>query len=384
MVVLKSDNRLERILRIVSEVLRSGRISCPKSEAERELLSEALDFLGCRRVECDDRSKSYTLEELGFFEEISPPRLRVFNSTEELLYRNWPTPLVRLGSISREGVRAWAKLEFFNPFSMSVKDRIGWYMVVEHLSRKTLSRIVLYEATSTNTGMALAAMAAIRGLKAKLYLPATIQKASDVILRVMGAEVHRIPKSLTVEFIDDVDRQARAEGGVHLNQFENNANFKVHLRYTAKEIDLQARDASLNLRGFVGGIGTSGHLSAISLYFKSRYGDHVKVYGVQPAPGSVIPGIRRVESGMKWIRYIKVDRVVDVQPDEAIENAIRVARSEGLFVGLSSGAVTAAFRRLLEEGLLEGGDYVLVFPDHGFKYVEQFSSYVEKVEFDEK
>lgn len=371
------DERLGRILELVAKILREGAVYCPSEPSERELLMEALDFLGCRPPPCEEERREYALEELGFFEEISPQRLRVFRSTEELLYKNWPTPLVKLVSLSKGGFGVWAKLESFNPFSMSVKDRIGWSMVSEFLAKNPSARAILYEATSTNTGMALAAMAAVKGLKAKLYLPATIQRASDVILRVMGAEVYRVPKTLTVDFVGDVDELARREGGVHLNQFENNANFKVHLRYTAKELDLQAREASLSLKGIVGGIGTSGHLSALSLYFKSRYGEGVRIYAVQPAPGTVIPGIRRVESGMKWLHYVKVDRVVDVHPDEAIEHAIRIARSEGLFIGLSSGAVVAAFERLRAEGL-EEGDYVLVFPDHGFKYIEQFSDYLER------
>jgi cysteine synthase/O-phosphoserine sulfhydrylase/cystathionine beta-synthase len=355
-------------------------VRCPSTPSEEELLLEALDFLGCRRPPCGEGAREYTLEELGFFEEISPQRLRVFQSTEELLYRNWPTPLVRLGSLSNGHRRVWAKLEFFNPFSMSVKDRVGWSMVSDFFSRNHVANAVLYEATSTNTGMALAAMAAIRGLKVKLYLPSTIQRASDTILRVLGAEVYRVSKSLTIEFVGDVDELAKREGGIHLNQFENNSNFKVHLRYTAKELDLQAREASLKLKGMVGGLGTSGHLSALSLYFKSRYGDDVKVYGAQPASGTFIPGIRRVESGMKWLSYVKIDRVVDVHPDEAIQQAVRIARSEGLFIGLSSGAVVAAFEKLREKELLEEGDFVLVFPDHGFKYIEQFSSYLKRVE----
>lgn len=383
MQLFKRDERLELVLGLVAEILKKGVVRCPSTPSEEELLLEALDFLGCRCPPCGDK-REYALEELGFFEEISPPRFRVFQSTEELLYRNWPTPLVRLASLSSGSQRVWAKLEFFNPFSMSVKDRIGWSMVSDFLARNPGARVFLYEATSTNTGMALAAMAAIKGLKVKLYLPATIQRASDTILRVMGAEVHRVPKTLTVEFVGEVDELARREGGYHLNQFENNANFKVHLRYTAKELDLQVREASLSLRGIVGGIGTSGHLSALSLYFKSRYGKSVRVYGVQPAPGTVIPGIRRVESGMKWLHYVEVDRVVDVHPDEAIKHAIRVARSEGLFIGLSSGAVVTAFEKLRAEGLVEEGDYVLVFPDHGFKYVEQFSAFLEREESQHK
>jgi cysteine synthase/O-phosphoserine sulfhydrylase/cystathionine beta-synthase len=140
---------------------------------------------------------------------------------------------------------------------------------------------------------------------------------------------------------------------------------------------MQVQEASLKLRGIIGGVGTSGHLSALSLYFKSKYGDDVKVYGAQPAPGSVIPGIRRIESGMKWLHYVKIDKVFDVTSSEAIQHAITIARGEGLFVGLSSGAVVAAFEKLRESESLKEGDFILIFPDHGFKYIEQFSSYLE-------
>jgi len=101
------------------------------------------------------------------------------------------------------------------------------------------------------------------------------------------------------------------------------------------------------------------------------------VIGVQPARGTSIQGIRRIESGMKWIHMVKVDKVVDVEPAEAARTVIEIARSEGILVGLSSGAVAHAFKMLCSSGELEEGDYVLVFPDHGFKYVEQLRSYIE-------
>jgi cysteine synthase/O-phosphoserine sulfhydrylase/cystathionine beta-synthase len=377
MYIIGKDERLEKVLGIVVEILKKGKISCNEYLREKDLMQEALSFLGIREPSCKEGTETYHLDQLGFFDDISPSRLRVFSSTEELLYKNWPTPLVLLRSLSNHNLRVWAKLEFFNPFSMSVKDRIGWSMITDYLAKYN-NRTVLYEATSTNTGMALTALANIKGLKVKLFLPYTIQKASDIILRIMGAEVQRVQKSLTVEFVGDVDELAKREGGIHLNQFENNSNLKVHLRYTAKELDLQVREASLKLRGIIGGVGTSGHLSALSLYFKSKYGDNVKVFGAQPAPGNVIPGIRRVESGMKWIHYVKIDKVLDVTSREAIEQAIRIARSEGLFVGLSSGAVMAAFEKLKKNGALQEGDYVLIFPDHGFKYIEQFATYLEE------
>lgn len=373
-VTFNFDGRFISVLNVAAGLLREGGLLSLRRVSEGELTVEALKLLGCRVPYLDEVKKEWcSLEELGLYDDVSPSPLRVFSSTEELLYRNWPTPLVRLQSLSRSGVAAWAKLEFYNPFSMSVKDRVGWAMVREFLERNPSASAVLYEATSTNTGMALAAMAAIKGLKAKLFLPQTIQRASDVLLSTMGAEVHRVPKSLTVETIGEVEELARRGRGVHLNQFDNDANFKVHFKYTAKELDLQVRSAGLRLCGIFSGIGTSGHLSALSLYFKCRYGDHVGVYAVQPAEGHAIPGIRRLETGMKWIHLVRVDRIVDVTLEEAVEGVLRVARGDGILVGLSSGAVATVFEKLTSE--LERGDYVLVFPDHGFKYVKQLSKY---------
>lgn len=347
---------------------------------EREDVLEALRRLGARYVPVkrEDEQDYFTpLDHLGFYDEIKPSPLRVFNSTLELLYKNWPTPLVRLNSLSKGRIRVWAKLEAYNPFSNSVKDRVGWYMAKRYVEEYGEIK-KLYEATSTNTGMALAAMGAIMGFSSRLYLPASIQKASDVLLKALGAEVVRKPKSLTVEFIDEVQTDAERDGAVNLNQFENDANFEVHLRYTAKELDLQMQSAGIRAKAIIGSIGTSGHMSAITFYFKNKLCNTVKIYAVQPAPGEAIPGIRRVETGMKWIHWTKPDGVVDVTRDEAIEGVLRVARRDGIVVGLSSGAVASAFQKLVEEGVIDDGDYIVVFPDHGFKYVEQLQAYFEK------
>jgi len=112
-------------------------------------------------------------------------------------------------------------------------------------------------------------------------------------------------------------------------------------------------------------------MSAISLYFKGKYGERVKIIGVQPAPEEVIPGIRRIETGMKWIHLVKFDEIVDVTKREAIEGAIKVARKEGLLIGLSSGAVFTAFQKIVKNK----GNYVMIFPDSGYKYGEQFEEY---------
>jgi cysteine synthase/O-phosphoserine sulfhydrylase/cystathionine beta-synthase len=301
--------------------------------------------------------------------------LRVYDDTLSLLVENWPTPLVRLKSFSSDYRGVYAKLESFNPFSNSVKDRIGWAMIMDALSRGALGDL-LYEATSTNTGIALVSIVNALGRKIKLFIPKTIQRASDVFLRALGAEVARVPVSLTVEAIAEVEASARRDGATHLNQFENDANFKVHLKYTAREIDQQLESIGIKPDYVIGGLGTSGHMSAISFYFKSKYGDSVKVVGVQPAQGHVIPGIRRVESGMKWIHMVEFDEIIDVTLDEAVEGAIEVARKEGLLIGLSSGAVFKAFRKLSPER----GNIVLIFPDSGYKYAEQFEEYFKKCE----
>jgi cysteine synthase/O-phosphoserine sulfhydrylase/cystathionine beta-synthase len=301
--------------------------------------------------------------------------LRVYDDTLSLLVENWPTPLVRLKSFSSDYIGVYAKLESFNPFSNSVKDRIGWAMIMDALSCGALGDL-LYEATSTNTGIALASIANALERKIKLFIPKTIQRASDVFLKALGAEVVRVPVSLTVEAILEVEASARRDGATHLNQFENDANFKVHLKYTAREIDQQLESIGIKPDYVIGGLGTSGHMSAISFYFKSKYGDSVKVVGVQPAQGHVIPGIRRIESGMKWIHMVEFDEMIDVTLDEAIEGAIEAARKEGLIIGLSSGAIFKAFRKLSPER----GNIVLIFPDSGYKYAEQFEEYFKKCE----
>lgn len=309
------------------------------------------------------------LEALGFFDDIKPSVYRVFSSSEELLYKNWPTPLVRLARASIKGRVVWAKLESFNPWSMSVKDRVGWYMYRKAVDK--LGKIEkLVESTSTNTGLAIAAMSNIYGSRLKAYIPSTVSKTGEILLKIFGAEVIRRPKSLTIELLYEVEEEARREGATHLNQFYNDSNLEVHLRYTAKELELQLREAGIVPKAIIGGLGTSGHMSAIALYFKSRFRG-IKIYGVVPAEGTSIQGIRRVESGMKWVHLVELDKVIEVKPEEAARKVLKIARLEGILIGLSSGAVYAAYEKLVEGGELEEGDCVLIFPDHGFKYVEQ-------------
>ncbi len=377
------------LLDTIGDILRKGYIDRPvvidnnyNLVGERDLYW-SLKIMGAKLVPAT-KSKTSTkiavsLESLGFYDEVKGDPVKVYNSTLELLYRGWPTPIVRLKSLSSNKYRVWAKLEAYNPFSNSVKDRIGWSMVKDYIeSRGGTPPEIVYEATSTNTGVALAAMASIYGFKARFYIPMSIQKASDTILKAYGAEVIRVPKSLTIEAIEDVKRDAEKDGAINLNQFYNDANFEVHLRYTAKELDYQLRSSGIVPRGFVVGIGTSGHFSAITIYFRNRLHGSVRFYAVQPAPGDTIPGIRRAETGMKWIEWLDDVEILDIPKKEAIESVLEVARKDGLFIGLSSGAVARGFKKLVERGELEEGDYVLVFPDSGYKYIEQLEQYFKE------
>lgn len=301
----------------------------------------------------------------------------VFGSVLELLTGMWPTPLVRLNAYSKEGVEVWAKLEFYNPFSHSIKDRPVWNMLMKARSRGVL-RGKLYEATSGNVGIAMACLANVLGLKFRAYIPKPTPRATEILLKALGADVVRT-EYVTIDqnMISMVAEIAAKEGATNLNQFYNDDNFEVHYETTARELDEQLRAVGRSPPDvIVAGVGTSGHIAALSKYFKGAYGgDRVKVVGVVPAKGSTIPGIKRLETGPKWFPMVKVDKVVEVASDEAIAASLEFARREGLLVGLSSGAVLRAFAKVASE--YGDGVYVLVFPDDGFKYVERFERFVE-------
>ena len=290
-----------------------------------------------------------------------------------LLIDNWPTPMVMLETESDEKKEVWAKLEFYNAFSKSVKDRPVWNMLIKALEEGTLSN-ALEEATSGNVGISLACLSNIFGLKFTAYIPKPTPKATETLLKILGASVIRTEyQTINRHFWTEVNKHANEIGATNLNQFENDANFEVHYEITAKEI-IEQLEAIGRIPDFViAGIGTSGHIAGISKRLKERYGEQVKIIGVQPAPGSSIPGIKRIETKPKWLSMVKIDEIIDVSWEEAVRGVIEVARREGLLVGLSSGAVFQAYKKLSEKE----GVFVLVFPDDGFKYVEHFEKYLK-------
>ncbi len=309
-----------------------------------------------------------SLDELGIFADFDEYSGGVYSSTMELAVRGKPTPLVALRWSPGRGVRVWAKLEWFNPFSLSVKDRPA-LLILEKLGVPRGSRV--YEASSGNFAVALSAVGAVLGYRVRVYLPGFAGGGyAERVARLLGAEVVVDERAeFTPQLLERLRRDAAEDGAVHPNQFTNDYNFEAHLRGTAREIDYQRLRGGLRLRGVVGGVGTSGHMAAVAFYFKSRLGE-VDVVLAQPARGEVIPGIRRRETGMLWLDLAGVyDDPVDVTLDEALEVVAEVARSDGILLGPSGGAALAALRKHCESTGCMQGDYVAVIPDTGFKYL---------------
>ncbi len=317
-----------------------------------------------------------SLDELGVFDDFEEWSGAVYRSSLELAARGKPTPLVALRWSPGRGVRVWAKLEWFNPFSLSVKDRPA-LLILEKLGAPPGSRV--YEASSGNFAVALAAVGAVMGYRVRVYLPGFAAGGyAERAARLLGAEVVVDERAeFTPQLLERLRRDAAREGAVHPNQFTNDYNFEAHLRGTAREIDYQRLKAGLRLRGVAGGIGTSGHMAAVAFYFLNRLGD-VDVVLAQPAPGEVIPGIRRRETGMLWLDLAGIDgEPVDVTLDEALEVVAEVARSDGLLLGPSGGAALAALRKRCEAQGCMQGDYVAVIPDTGFKYLAVVERHAE-------
>lgn len=231
----------------------------------------------------------------------------------------------------------------------------------------------LYEATSGNVGIAMACLANVFGLRFRAYIPKPTPNTTEVLLKALGAEVVRTEYvTIDQDMIRMVADIAAKEGATNLNQFYNDDNFEVHYRATARELDEQLKAVNRSPPDVViAGVGTSGHIAALSKHFKETYGsERVRVVGVVPTKGSSIPGIKRLETKPKWFPLVQVDKVVEVSSEEAIIASLEFARKEGLLIGLSSGAVLKAFTRVVSD--YGEGVYVLVFPDDGFKYVERF------------
>ena len=328
----------------------------------------ALRLTGCQMAAVSDEARERTwvpLEALGFYDEVSGGWPRVYGGVLELVLKDRPSPLVKVKEVN--GVRIWAKLEWYNPLSLSIKDRTA-VGLVEPMIDVVRRAGAVYEASSSNTAVALAALSRVLGFRVRAYIPATAEPFGDQMVRLLGGEVVRGGAS-TTELRPLVRADAEREGAIVLNQFENYLNPLAHIRWTAKEIDYQSRLGGLRLKAVYVTMGTRGHAAGVSTYFRLRRPD-VEVVGVQPSEGSSIPGLRR-EASWSWGLLPPPTRVVEVSDDEAVRASLSIAREAGLLFGPSGGAAAWAAIRDAQERRDEG-DYVIVVPDHGVKYLRLY------------
>lgn len=280
------------------------------------------------------------------------------------------TPLVELETgVGRPGIRLFGKLEGNNPAG-SVKDRPARSMILGAEARGELGPGVrLVEPTSGNTGIALAMIAAARGYRISLVMPASATAERTAAMRAFGADVVLSPAERGMEGAIDHARELVAGGGYRmLDQFANPDNWRAHYEGTGPEI---WRDTSGEITHFVSAMGTTGTIMGVSRYLKEQ-NPGVAIVGCQPTEGSSIPGIRRWprEYLPKIFEPERVDRIVDVGQKDAERTARSLARREGLFAGVSSGGAVWAARALCRELEAEGRDALLVCVvcDRGDRY----------------
>lgn len=278
------------------------------------------------------------------------------------------TPLVEIETIIKKpGVRIFGKLEGQNPGG-SVKDRAAYGMIKGALGRGELRPgMRLIEATSGNTGIALAMIARKFGVEITLLMPADSTAERAQAMRAYGAEVILTPPEKGgIEYSRQLADEMVAGGGyLMLNQFANPDNWGMHYRTTGPEV---WRDTEGKVTHFVSSMGTTGTIMGASRYLKEQ-NPNVQIIGVQPTDGSRIPGIRRwpPEFLPKIFEPERVDRIIDVSQDEATAMMRRLAQEEAIFAGMSSGGACAAAARLVEE--LDEGVVVFIVCDRGDRYL---------------
>ncbi|MBA3686155.1 MAG: cysteine synthase CysM [Planctomycetes bacterium] len=280
------------------------------------------------------------------------------------------TPLMDISALAgKPGVRVLAKCEGNNPAS-SVKDRAAKGMITGAIARGVLKPgMRLIEATSGNTGIALAMIARAVGVEMHLVMPDSLTVERTQTMRAFGAEVHLIDGNME-RARDYAQEQVRATAGkpdafLMLNQFGNPDNPRAHYESTGPEI---WRDTVGAVTHFVSAMGTTGTIMGVSRYLKEQ-DPRVTIVGCQPTDGSQIPGIRRwtPEYLPTIFEPARVDRILDIAQKDAEDTTRRLARETGLFVGISSGGAAWAALRIASE--IEHGTVVFIACDRGDRYL---------------
>ena len=277
------------------------------------------------------------------------------------------TPLVEIKKLNlNKNVTIYGKLEGNNPGG-SVKDRAAYGMIKGAFDRgEIVPGITLVEATSGNTGIALAMIASLFGVPIELIMPEDATRERVLTMEAFGAKVILTPKGQSMEgAIDYANAQVANGGYLMLNQFGNEDNPRMHYNSTGPEI---WRDTHQQVTHFVSSMGTTGTIMGVSKYLKEQ-NPHIQIVGCQPTDGSKIPGIR------KWpVAYLpaifdkkRVDKVIEIDEKDARVMARRLAREEAIFSGMSSGGAAHAAIELAKE--LTEGVIVFIVCDRGDRYL---------------
>uniref|UniRef100_A0A7C3IGW3 cysteine synthase n=1 Tax=Gracilinema caldarium TaxID=215591 RepID=A0A7C3IGW3_9SPIR len=289
------------------------------------------------------------------------------------------TPLLELGNYGRqEKLQAHlvAKLESFNPLGC-VKDRIGYAMIVDAEEKGLIKPdTVLIEPTSGNTGIALSFVAASRGYRLILTMPETMSIERRALLKMLGAELVLTPgpDGMKGAIAKAEELHAQIPNSLILQQFANPANPAIHRKTTAQEI---LRDTEGDLAVFVGGVGTGGTITGVGEVLK-QHNPAIKIVAVEPADSPVLsgrkPGPHKLQGiGAGFVPPVLntsiIDEIIQVKTEEAVSTARRLARTEGVLVGISSGAAAFAATQVAKRPEYAGKRVVVLLPDTGERYL---------------
>lgn len=277
------------------------------------------------------------------------------------------TPLMESTTlVKNKNVKLLLKLEGNNPGG-SVKDRAAYNMIASAIERGDIKKgDKLIEATSGNTGIALAMIAKLFNIEIELVLPEDATKERTQTMQAYGATVILTPaKEGIIGSRDYADKKVAEGGYLMLNQFANDDNWKAHYKTTGPEI---WNDTEGTVTHFVSAMGTTGTIMGTSTYLKEKNPD-IQIIGAQPSDGSQIPGIRKwpQEYLPKIFDASKVDTIIEVSEQEAREMTKRLAREEGVFAGMSSGGSVAAALKIANQ--IESGVIVAIICDRGDRYL---------------
>ena len=289
------------------------------------------------------------------------------------------TPLLELTNYNSNlhlAARIIAKLEYFNPAG-SVKDRIAYAMIVDAEKRGILKPgAIIIEPTSGNSGVGLALVSAVRGYKLILTMPETINEERRNLLKALGVNLVLTPgtEGMRGAIQKAEELKNSISGSIILQQFENKANTNVHIHTTAEEI---WRDLEGRIDIFIAGVGTGGTISGVGEGLKG-HNPNIQIVAVEPSESSVLsggrPGIHKIQGiGAGFIPKIYnpvvIDRIMTVRSDDAIRISRELARTEGLLVGISSGAAVYAATELAKLPENAGKTIVALLPDAGERYL---------------